>query len=79
LGGAVALANFHWLCLIMGKVFLERKPWHGIQAPLKFLAVVLAVFVILTQTRVSAVAFLVGTLSLVLAILFEAARKGFGA
>jgi len=79
LGGAVALANFHWLSLIMGKVFLERKPWHGVQVPIKFFSLVLAVFVILTQTRVSAVAFLAGTLTLVLGILFEAVRKGFRA
>jgi hypothetical protein len=76
LGGAVALVNFHWLSLIMGKIFLERKPWHGVQAPIKFFALVLAVFLILTQTRVSAVAFLAGTLSLVLGILFEAVRQG---
>jgi hypothetical protein len=77
LGGAVALLNFHWLSLIMGKVFLERKPWHGVQVPIKFFALVLAVFFVLTQTRVSAIAFLLGTLSLVLGILFEAVRPGF--
>jgi hypothetical protein len=75
-GGAVSLVNFHWLSLIMEKVFLERKPWHGVQVPIKFFALVLAVFAILTQTRVSAIGFLAGTLSLVAGILFEAARQG---
>ena len=73
----MVLLNFHWLSLIMGKIFLERKPWHGAQVPIKFCALVLAVFFILTQTRVPAVAFLLGTLSLVLGILFEAIRQGF--
>lgn len=77
LGGAVALLNFYWLSLIMGKIFLERKPWHGIQVPVKFFAVILAVFLILTRTGVPAVAFLLGTLCLVLGILFEAIRQGF--
>lgn len=77
LGGAVVLLNFHWLALIMAKIFLEKKPWHGIQVPIKFFAVVLAVFLILTRTGVPAVAFLAGTLTLVLGILFEAVRRGF--
>jgi hypothetical protein len=77
LGGAVVLLNFYWLSLIMGKIFLERKPWHGVQAPIKFFAVVLAVFLILTRTGVPAVAFLLGTSCLVLGILFEAIRQGF--
>jgi hypothetical protein len=77
LGGAVALLNFHWLSMIMGKIFLERKPWHGVQVPIKFFALVLAVFLILLHTRVPAIAFLLGTFSLVLGILFEAIRQGF--
>jgi hypothetical protein len=71
----VVLLNFHWLSLILGKIFLERKPWHGVQVPVKFGALILAVFFILTQTRVSAVAFLLGTLSLVFGILIEAIRQ----
>lgn len=77
LGGAVVLVNFHWLSLIIKKIFLEKKPWHGFQVPIKFFAVVLAVFLILTHTGVSAVAFLLGASSLVAGILFEAIRPGF--
>ena len=73
----MVLLNFHWLSLIMRKIFLERKPWHGVQVPIKFFALVLAVFFILTHTRVSAVAFLLGTVSLVAGILFEAIRPSF--
>jgi hypothetical protein len=79
LGGAVVLMNFHWLSLIIRKIFLERKPWHGVQVPIKFFTVVLAVFLILTNTGVSAVGFLLGTFSLVAGILFEAIRPGFRA
>ena len=73
----MVLLNFHWLSLIVAKIFLERKPWHGIQVPVKFFALALAVFLILTRTGVPAVAFLAGTLTLVLGILFEALRRGF--
>ena len=76
LGGAVALLNFHWLVLIGGKIFLERKPLHGIQVPIKFIAVILAVFLVLNYTKVDAVAFLMGTFTLVLGILYEALRSG---
>jgi len=77
LGGGVVLLNFHWLSLIMKKIFLEKKPWHGFQVPIKFFAVVLTVFLILTHTGVPAVAFLLGTSSLVAGILLEAIRPGF--
>jgi hypothetical protein len=76
MGGAVALLNFHWLALIGRKIFLEKKPLHGIQVPLKFFAVILVVFLILMYTRVHAVAFLLGTFTLVLGILWEAIRQG---
>jgi hypothetical protein len=72
----VAIVNFHWLSLIVGKIILERKTWHGFQVPVKFFALVLVVFWILTQTWVSAFAFLAGTLALVLGILCEAVRQG---
>jgi hypothetical protein len=76
LGGAVTLLSFHWLLLIMAKVLLERKTWHGFQIPLKFIVVVLAVFFILTETPVSGIAFLAGTMSLVLGIFLEAVPRG---
>ena len=76
LGGGVALLNFHWLALIGAKIFLEQKPLYGIQVPIKFIAVILAVFLILTYTKVHAVAFLCGTSTLVLGILYEALRRG---
>jgi hypothetical protein len=79
LGGAVALLNFRWLALIGKKIFLEKKPLHGIQVPIKFLAVILAVFLILMYTRIPAVAFLLGTSALVLGILWEAFYQGFRA
>jgi hypothetical protein len=76
LGGTVALLNFHWLALIGRKIFLEKKPLHGIQVPIKFFAVILAVFLILMYARVQAIAFLLGTLALVLGILWEAIQQG---
>jgi hypothetical protein len=79
LGGVVALLNFHWLALIGRKIFLEKKPLHGFQIPIKFLAVILAVFFILMYTRVHAIAFLLGTFALVLGILWETFYQGFRA
>jgi ATP synthase I chain len=77
LGGLVALLNFRWLGLIGRKIFLERNPLHGAQIPIKFLAVILAVFLILNYTPIHAVAFLLGTFTLVLGILYETLRPGF--
>jgi hypothetical protein len=75
-GGGVALLNFRWLALIGRKILLENKPLHGVQVLIKFLALALAVFGILTYTQVHAVAFLLGTFTLVLGILWETLRQG---
>jgi len=75
LGGGVALLNFRWLALIGRKIFLERNPIYGIQVPIKFIALVLAVFLILIYTSIDAVAFLGGTSTLVAGILYEALRR----
>lgn len=75
----MALLNFRWLSLIGRKIFLERNPLHGAQIPIKFLAVILAVFLILNYTPIHAVAFLLGTFTLVLGILYETLRPGFRA
>ena len=68
--------NFRWLALIGRKILLENKPLHGVQVLIKFLALALAVFGILTYTQVHAVAFLLGTFTLVLGILWETLRQG---
>ncbi len=72
----MALLNFHWLTLIGRKIFLEKKPVHGMQVPIKFIAVILAVFLILIYSKVDAVAFVLGISTLVVGIVCEALRQG---
>jgi len=72
----VGLLNFRWLGLIGRKILLEKKPLHGIQIFIKFFALALAVLGILIYTQVHAVAFLAGTFTLVLGILWETLWPG---
>ncbi|MBI5967312.1 MAG: ATP synthase subunit I [Deltaproteobacteria bacterium] len=74
LGGAVAILNFHWLWRIMEKVFFDRKLLHSLQALIKFIALVLMIFLILRFAGVDAIAFIVGISTLLLGILYEVIR-----
>lgn len=71
LGGGVAILNFHWLRRVMAKVILEGHWLHGIQVLIKFIVLVIGVFLLLRHTPVSGAAFAVGTSTLLGGILFE--------
>jgi len=75
----VAILNFHWLWRIMEKVFFDRKWLHSIQALFKFTALVLVIFLILRFTQVDAIAFILGTSTLLLGILYEVIRESLRA
>ena len=71
LGGVVSILNFRWLWRIVEKVLFERKESYGLQALIRFIVLGFAVSFILLYVRVHPIAFLVGTSTLVLGILFE--------
>jgi hypothetical protein len=71
LGAAVAILNFRWLWRIGEKVLFERRKIHSLQALMKFIVLVFSVSFILLYAQVDPIAFLVGTSTLVLGILFE--------
>jgi ABC-type multidrug transport system fused ATPase/permease subunit len=75
LGGGVAILNFRWLWRIVEKVLFEQKKFYGIQAPMKFILLVVVVFFILRYLAVNPIAFVVGISTLVLGILFEVIRE----
>ena len=75
LGGGVAILNFRWLWRIVEKVLFEQKKFYGIQALIKFILLVVVVFLILRYLRVNPVAFVVGISTLVVGILFEVIRE----
>ena len=75
LGGGVAILNFRWLWRIVEKVLFEQKKFYGIQALIKFILLVVVVFLILRYLRVNPVAFVVGISTLVGGILFEVIRE----
>ena len=75
MGGGVALLNFHWLWRIMQKYFFEKKGYYGFQVLIKFLALLIALFLILRYGKVNPVAFLVGLSTLVMGIFFEMIRE----
>jgi hypothetical protein len=75
LGGGIALLNFRWLWRIMGKILFERKKYYALQALIKFLALLLGLFLILRYGKVNPVAFLLGTSTLVMGIFFEGIRE----
>ena len=74
-GGGVALLNFRWLWRIMEKILFEKKKYYGLQALIKFLTLVLGLFLILRYTKVNPVAFLLGISTLVMGIFFEVIRE----
>ena len=63
----------------MEKVIFEQKWLHGIQALIKFIALVLVIFLILRFAKVNPIAFVVGISATVLGILFEVVRQSFKA
>ncbi|MCX5907479.1 MAG: ATP synthase subunit I [Deltaproteobacteria bacterium] len=75
LGGAVAILNFRWLWLIMEKVLLEKKGIHGLQALVKFTALLAAVYAIFRYIGVAPIAFIVGVSTLFLSIVWETIRE----
>jgi len=75
----VAILNFHWLWRIMEKVFFDRKWLHSLQALIKFTALVLVIFLILRFAGVDAIAFIMGTSTLFLGILYEVFRESLRA
>jgi len=78
LGGAIALLNFRWLWQIMERIFFAGRKIYGIQILVKFLALLLAIFLIVRFVKVHPVAFLVGLSSLVLGIFWEVFRESLG-
>jgi hypothetical protein len=74
LGGMVAILNFHWLWRIMEKVIFEKKKIYGVQVGLKFLALSVAVFLVLYWVKVNSVAFLAGISTLLPGIFIEVIR-----
>lgn len=85
LGGAISILNFRWLWRIVEKVLFERKKFYGLEALMKFIALVSVVSFILLYVQVHPIAFLAGISTLVLGILFEflwaplsSERKGKG-
>jgi hypothetical protein len=75
LGGGVALLNFRWLWRIMEKYFFENKRHYGLQALLRFLALMTGLFLIIRYGSVNPVALLVGLSTLVLGIFLEVIRE----
>ena len=74
LGGAVAVLNFRWLRHIMGRVLLEKKGIHGLQALVKFTVLLITFYLIFRFTRVHPIAFIVGISVLFMSILAETLR-----
>jgi hypothetical protein len=74
LGGAVAILNFHWLWLILGKVFFDKLWLYGLQVFFKILVLVFVVFLILRYAEVNPIAFVAGSSTLVVGILYEGIR-----
>ena len=75
MGGGVGLLNFRWLWRIMEKLFFEKKRHYGLQILVKFLALLLGLFLILRYVKVDPFAFLLGVSTLVMGIFFEAIRE----
>ncbi len=74
LGGAVAILNFHWLWLILGKVIFDKQWLYGLQVVFKFLVLVFVIFIILRYTEVNPLAFVAGSSALPAGILYEGIR-----
>jgi hypothetical protein len=79
LGGGVALLNFRWLRRIMEKFLLEKKKHSLLQFVLKFLFLLLVIFLLFRYGQVNPVAFILGVSTLVMGILFEVLRESLGA
>jgi len=81
----VAILNFHWLWRIMEKVIFEKKNIHGLQVLIKFLTLLIVIFMIFRFIKVNSVAFIIGISTLLPGIFFgviqeslRAERKGNG-
>ncbi len=77
LGGAVALLNFRWLWRIMEKYVSEGQRHYGVQAGLKFLTLLVGLFLIIRFADVHPVSFLLGLSAVVLGIFIEVIRGNF--
>ncbi len=77
LGGGVALLNFRWLWRIVEKYFSEEERHYGVQAALKFLALLVGLFLIIRLVDVHPVAFLLGLSAVVLGIFIEVIRENY--
>jgi hypothetical protein len=75
LGGGIALLNFRWLWRMMEKFLFEKKKYYGFQVLIRFLALLLGLFLIIRYVRVNPIAFLLGISSLVIGIFFEIIRE----
>jgi hypothetical protein len=61
----------------MQKILLENKGIHGVQALIKFLALLATLYLIFRYIQVNPVAFVVGVSILLVGILSEAFRETF--
>ncbi len=77
LGGAVAVLNFRWLRHMMGKILLEKKGIHGLQALVKFTVLLITFYLIFRFTGVHPIAFILGISVLFISILSETLRESF--
>jgi hypothetical protein len=74
LGGGVAVLNFHWLWLILARVIFEKQWLYGLQVFFKFLVLVFVIFIILRYAEVNPIAFVAGSSTLLVGILYEGIR-----
>lgn len=75
LGGAVAVLNFRWLRHMMGKILLEKKGIHALQALVKFTVLLITFYLIFRFTGVHPIAFILGISVLFMSILSETLRE----
>jgi len=74
LGGGVAILNFHWLRLIMEKVFFHRQKIHILQLGVKFSVLAAVLFLILRYTQANPIALVVGVSTLFVSLFWEMLR-----
>jgi hypothetical protein len=76
-GGGVSLLNFRWLRFLWGKVIGEKKRAYALQAFLKFIVLVISVYLIFRFLPIHPVAFLVGISVLPTGIFWETMQGSF--
>jgi len=75
----VAILNFHWLWRIMEKVIFEKKKIHGLQVLIKFLTLLIVIFMIFRFIKVNSVAFIIGISTLLPGIFFGVIQESLRA